>query len=94
MLHNQEYAQDFSLRCWFSISPDGGIMFPGLQAGFPMPRVERVITVFDASLAPPPVEEENAPVDHRLFHPAGQPIFFNVQNLQNSLNSYRVEFSN
>lgn len=93
MLHNQDYAQDFSLRCWFSITADGSILFPALQAGFPMPRSERVITIWDDSLAPPRRDDDEEIADQRLFHPASQPIYFNVQNLQNSTNSYRLTFS-
>lgn len=86
-VHHMPGTQDLSVRCWFSNRPYGDQLFP--QADdvdvFSMPRLGRSIEIYDAA--------ELTEGDPRLGVPAGVRVFFNVSNMQNSTNGYRLEFA-
>jgi hypothetical protein len=86
-VHHMPGTQDFSIRCWFSARAYGEVLFPqGDHVDvFAMPRLGRTIEVWDSQLVPEG--------DPRPALPAGTRAFFNVSNLQNSSNGYRLEFS-
>lgn len=85
-LHTMDYAQDFTVRCWFSDHPNGPPLFKLDDVDiFAMGRQERTVTVWDSALA---LRE-----DTRLLWDSSRLCYFNVQNVQNSSNGYRLDFS-
>ena len=85
-VHHVPGTQDLSIRCWFSARPFAEALFREDHVDvFAMPRLGRTIEIWDNLLVPEG--------DARLCLPAAQRVFFNVSNMQNSTNGYRLEFA-
>lgn len=83
IIHTRLEAQDLSLRCWFSETPNGPPEFQGSDAMdvFSVTRQLRTILV-------------GGPETDSFFKvPAGKINYFMVQNLQNSDNFFKAAFN-
>lgn len=77
LTHTALYSQDNSLRCWFSSTPNGQMLFKNDDVDvFPMRRNTSCFIFGD---------------NHLIINP-NKTYYVNVQNLQNSNNIFKINF--
>ena len=87
MNHHYIGGQDLSLRCSITTAPLDSFAFPMLDHydTFSMTRITRTLEIWDNALLPRD--------DARVGYSVNRPLYFNVVNLQNAQNAYKLTFS-